>query len=176
MFRLTIFTVLFLFQYASASYAQTAADFSGSGGGAVILGADMDACDGTKEGAIRYNSSSQCAEYCNGSDWICPSTASSGTCDETPLTFNTAGIYGLAVPQACASLTIEAYGGGGGDNAGGGGGGSVVLDGSTLLVAGGGGGGGGNNDAGGGGGYSVDTIILSAISETALSLIVGEGG
>jgi len=40
-----------------------------------MLGFDTDACIGSRAGAIRYNSATTCAEFCNGSDWICTSEA-----------------------------------------------------------------------------------------------------
>ena len=47
---------------------------SGIPGGSIIPGFDTSACSGTNEGAIRYNSATSCAEFCNGTDWLCPTT------------------------------------------------------------------------------------------------------
>ncbi|MBN9889378.1 DUF1566 domain-containing protein [Salipiger abyssi] len=75
MFRVSLWIfILSLFVIPNAAQAQTSADFSGVGGGSIRVGADTDTCDSSKEGAIRYNSSSSCAEYCDGNDWTCPSS------------------------------------------------------------------------------------------------------
>lgn len=37
--------------------------------GAIKVGGGSEACDGSKEGSIRYNASSQQMEFCNGADW-----------------------------------------------------------------------------------------------------------
>lgn len=63
---LTCLSVIFFSSYA---YAQTSGDFSG---GLVIIGSSTDACNGTTEGALRYNSGTTCLEYCNGTSWTCP--------------------------------------------------------------------------------------------------------
>jgi hypothetical protein len=38
-------------------------------GGSIKLGTDANTCDGTKEGAMRYNSTSKVMEFCNGTAW-----------------------------------------------------------------------------------------------------------
>ncbi|WP_146188842.1 hypothetical protein [Albidovulum aquaemixtae] len=67
-------------QIISAAHAQTAADLRGGGdpGGSIIPGYDSRTCDGTIEGAIRYNSSTTCAEFCDSSSWVCPSSSGIG--------------------------------------------------------------------------------------------------
>ena len=47
-----------------AAYAQVSADFSGANGGSVIVGYDSRSCDGSIEGAIRYQSSSNAMQVC----------------------------------------------------------------------------------------------------------------
>lgn len=47
---------------------------SGIPGGSIIPGFDSSPCSGSNEGAIRYNGATSCAEYCNGTAWICPTT------------------------------------------------------------------------------------------------------
>ncbi len=62
----------------SSAHAQSSLDTRGSvpfPGGSIIPGYDSRACDGTIEGAIRYNSATSCAEYCEGSAWTCPATS-----------------------------------------------------------------------------------------------------
>lgn len=51
----------------------------GFAGGSVKIGYDNRACDATLAGAIRYNSATSCAEYCNGSAWACPSPCGDST-------------------------------------------------------------------------------------------------
>lgn len=80
MFRfLLILFVIGFPNFFGIATAQTAADFSSPGGGSIILGADAEACDGAKEGALRYNGASNCAEYCDGSAWECPNSGGSTT-------------------------------------------------------------------------------------------------
>jgi len=45
---------------------------SGIPGGSIMPGFDTSACGGSNEGAIRYNSAASCAEFCDGTDWVCP--------------------------------------------------------------------------------------------------------
>ncbi len=49
----------------SSASAQVSSDF----GGAVVVGASTTTCDGTVEGAIRYNSTTPAIEFCDGSSW-----------------------------------------------------------------------------------------------------------
>lgn len=144
----------------------------GFAGGSVKIGYDNRTCDGTLEGALRYNTTSDKLEYCDGNNWIRTDTV----CDATPIEFTTPGFWSYTYSPSCTSITIEAFGAGGGGHVGGGGGGSVVLDGTTLLVTGGGGGGGSFNDGGGGGGYGTDTVTTASITEEAITIIVGGGG
>ncbi len=72
---------------SQSALAQTSLDLSGAGGGSILLGSDSEICDGTKQGAIRFNSSSSCAEYCNGTVWVCPGT-SSVSVDKIPDAFD----------------------------------------------------------------------------------------
>jgi curli biogenesis system outer membrane secretion channel CsgG len=63
-------SLLVLFFFAgSAAFAQVSADFSG--GGAVAIGTSTTACDGTTEGAIKYDDSENCISLCNGNAWDC---------------------------------------------------------------------------------------------------------
>jgi hypothetical protein len=50
--------------------AQISSNFGGANGGAVIIGESTSICDGSIEGALRYESVSQNIEYCDGSNWI----------------------------------------------------------------------------------------------------------
>jgi len=70
--------------------AQTSANFGGPNGGSVIPGWDGRACGGggSPGGAIRYNSSTNCTEYCDGTDWVCPSNASSGYLVQSSAEYN----------------------------------------------------------------------------------------
>jgi len=75
MIRVFVMIVGFFVMYASHSaHAQTSFDGSGANGGSIILGYDSRDCDGTIEGAIRYNSGSSCAEFCDGTAWRCPNS------------------------------------------------------------------------------------------------------
>ncbi len=47
-------------------FAQLSAIFTG---GAVIVGESTSTCDGTIEGAIRYNSTTSVIEFCDASSW-----------------------------------------------------------------------------------------------------------
>lgn len=73
--------------FSGVVHAQTALDARGSipyPGGSIIPGYDTRTCDGSIAGAIRYNSASSCAEFCNGATWTCPG--------------------GLSGPASCASI------------------------------------------------------------------------
>ena len=93
--------LLLMAAVSSASFAQTSGDFSQGG---VIVGSDSDACDSSKEGGLRFNSSTSCLEFCNGSDWTCPET----TVNVVNSITDGDGICGFAdgtCPAANASLT-----------------------------------------------------------------------
>jgi len=100
--------------------AQTSFDASGAGGGSIIVGADTDTCDGTKAGAIRYNSGNSCAEFCDGTAWTCPSCAEGG------LNFGGSCWYTGLAAQSCTQVCstrggysdeTEAFAGSGGSSA-----------------------------------------------------------
>jgi hypothetical protein len=78
-----------LFFGSTVSHAQTAFDGRGGvdPGGSIIPGADSRMCDGTIAGAIRYNSATSCAEYCNGTDWQCPGTVLPGCVSDGLLSY-----------------------------------------------------------------------------------------
>ena|GEM_PF-6881755 len=63
-----------LFAFSLVAQAQVSSNFGGAQGGAVIIGESSTACDSSVPGALRYNSSTSCVEYCDGSAWICPSS------------------------------------------------------------------------------------------------------
>lgn len=65
-----------LFVALNAAHAQTSFDASGADGGSIIPGYDSRACGGggAPGGAIRYNSATSCAEFCDGSSWLCPNS------------------------------------------------------------------------------------------------------
>lgn len=91
MFFVALTIVAFgLFSHVDA-HAQASLDLrgnvggSGIPGGSLIPGFDSAACDSSIQGAIRYNSATSCAEFCNGADWVCPVTAN---IDETPDVFD----------------------------------------------------------------------------------------
>ncbi|GEC36475.1 hypothetical protein JOH52_000822 [Sinorhizobium meliloti] len=51
-------------------------------GGSIRIGYDNRTCNGALEGSIRYNSASSCgAEFCHGTAWTCPDSAS-GNCTQ----------------------------------------------------------------------------------------------
>lgn len=59
---------LFLVQVSSSIAQETSAEFTG---GSVKIGYDNRVCDSTLSAVIRYNTSKKCAEFCNGSEWLC---------------------------------------------------------------------------------------------------------
>lgn len=65
---------------AQHANAQISSNFSGAGGGAVIVGASTTTCNGSAEGGLRYNDTKSCIEYCDASAWTCtsPFCASTG--------------------------------------------------------------------------------------------------
>lgn len=80
MVRMRFFIVFFIALALTPilAHAQTSLDLRGGvtyPGGSMIPGHDSAACDSSIEGAIRYNSASSCAEFCDGTDWVCPNSA-----------------------------------------------------------------------------------------------------
>lgn len=55
--------------FVAPSYAQVSFNAGGVNGGSIIIGESTDACDGTMEGAVRYRSSTNSMEFCDGSNW-----------------------------------------------------------------------------------------------------------
>lgn len=72
-FALSVLITGFAMAYANVSYSQVSADFSE---GAVIIGPSVDDCDGTTLGAIRYSSTSNYHQFCDGLVWRSFLTAS----------------------------------------------------------------------------------------------------
>lgn len=54
---------------SSPSNAQVSGKFGGANGGAVVIGTSTTTCDSTIEGAIRYNSTDDMHEACDGTSW-----------------------------------------------------------------------------------------------------------
>jgi hypothetical protein len=71
-FMRVLISILFLIIVPTLATAQTSFDASGPNGGSIIVGTDTRACDGSIAGAMRYNSSESCVEFCSGSEWVCP--------------------------------------------------------------------------------------------------------
>lgn len=69
-------TALVAAQYANA---QISSNFSGAGGGAVIVGESTTTCNGSAEGGLRYNDTKSCIEYCDASAWACTSPVCAST-------------------------------------------------------------------------------------------------
>lgn len=92
--------------FSTQSFAQVSIDASGSGGGAIVVGESTDACDSSIQGALRFNTSNQCVEYCSGSAWTCPITTGA-SCSLSSTTFT--AITGLAKLEQANSnaLTIS---------------------------------------------------------------------
>ena len=61
----TLINLFLLSGHNNISFAQVSADFSSGGGGSIIVGEDTDICDGSKEGAVRYNVASNIVQICN---------------------------------------------------------------------------------------------------------------
>lgn len=62
-----------------AAHAQTSFDASGVNGGSIIPGADSRLCVPALAGAIRFNSTTSCVEYCDGINaWVCPNSGGGG--------------------------------------------------------------------------------------------------
>lgn len=49
-------------------------------GGSVLIGYDNRTCSGTLEGAIRYNSATSTAEFCDGASWVAPGCTPDPAC------------------------------------------------------------------------------------------------
>ena len=67
------------------------------------MGEDSDSCNGSKEGAIRYDTTSKCAEYCNGTSWTCPD--SGGYAGPTYRSYSTTKPSGGADPLTISKPT-----------------------------------------------------------------------
>jgi len=79
--RRYVFIFLVLLTLGFSSLKAGAQATSGSfKSGSVKIGYDNRACTGTLEGAIRYNSSTPCAEFCDGTNWTCPSSTVTAGC------------------------------------------------------------------------------------------------
>lgn len=115
MFRLIIATFIFCFYPFNLASAQSSIDVrgnvggSGIPGGSILLGFDSSACTSSIEGAIRYNSSSSCAEYCNGSEWVCPGGLIGAKTMFVTMTTYTANFGGVSgADSICASRASTA--------------------------------------------------------------------
>jgi hypothetical protein len=101
LFVLSIFIfsliITMLFAFSHNAQAQSSLDLrgnvggSGIPGGSIIPGFDSSACSGSNEGAIRYNDATSCAEFCDGTDWICPTTTTASENSTPPTNCPTIG-------------------------------------------------------------------------------------
>ena len=107
-------------QIAVAASSGVSADFSG---GAIKLGKNSAACDGTTEGQVSYDSSTGTLSYCDGASWTAMgevqlrTQATLTTCDTSHkgvMRFNTTGTAGSASSSApaVASFSTNATSGG----------------------------------------------------------------
>ncbi|MEH6575670.1 MAG: hypothetical protein V7731_01205 [Amphritea sp.] len=70
----------FICSFSLMARDSAAQETSGSfKGGSVAVGYDNRACSASLAGNIRYDSSSTCTEYCNGTAWTCPSGGGGGS-------------------------------------------------------------------------------------------------
>lgn len=99
---LAFLTLAFTIAAPHSANAQMAADFSRQGG--VDLGFDGDTCDGSIGGAIRYNSSTSCAEVCDGTDWTCPVPAYVDSCPAVGDTCSDGSIFAGLSPDGQAEI------------------------------------------------------------------------
>jgi len=80
--------ILLVLCMPAMAIAQTGADMrgdvggSGIDGGSIIPGYDSRTCDGTIEGAIRYNSGASSPEYCDGATWVRTGVGALGSCGQ----------------------------------------------------------------------------------------------
>ena len=65
----------FLFMICPVQAQSTSANFSQ---GSVKIGPDTRDCDSSREASVRWNSSTSCMEYCDGTDWTCPASVTVG--------------------------------------------------------------------------------------------------
>lgn len=77
MIKIFLFGTLLLLANISPTLAQsTALNAGGAGGGSIIPGADSRSCAPALAGALRYDSATNCVQYCDGINaWICPNSA-----------------------------------------------------------------------------------------------------
>lgn len=136
--------------------------------GTVKIGNAGEVCQSVTAGAIRYNSTSNIMEYCNGAQW-CPMSGCAAPITVTPgsQAYTTPGSYTFIVP-AYNTLTVTVAGAGGGGGGGEGrvtrytyagtagtAGGLSTFNGSVFGYGGGGGGGGNGSSAAGSNGYGA---------------------
>jgi hypothetical protein len=55
--------------FVPTAVAQISSRHDGANGGAVVVGTSTTTCNGTVEGALRYNATSDVIEFCNGAAW-----------------------------------------------------------------------------------------------------------
>jgi len=86
-----------------SAHAQIDGDFSAGGG--IKLGTSTSTCDGTIEGALRYENTSKCLQLCDGTDWACISVA---TCaDATPAAFDFTDLVNQATSTQVESSILQ---------------------------------------------------------------------
>lgn len=74
------FIVFSLLTVCPVQAQSTSANFSQ---GSVKIGPDTRDCDSSLEASVRWNSSTSCMEYCDGTDWTCPASVTVG-CSTDP--------------------------------------------------------------------------------------------
>lgn len=95
--------------------AETSLDLSGPGGGSIIPGFDAAACDTSTERAIRYNSTTNCVEFCNSDAWTCVNSSGGGSCSNIGDVCSDGSVYaGLSPDGNVPMYTTPADSAGGG--------------------------------------------------------------
>lgn len=78
-------------------------------GGEAIIGVTTGlSCDADREGAVRYNTTSDCLELCNGSSWACISVAACG--DATPTAFDFTDLVNQSTSTLVTSNILQITG------------------------------------------------------------------
>ena len=93
---------------SSPLFAQTSLNAGGVGGGAIVVGASTNTCDGSMLGGLRWSAANTCMEVCNGTTWGCSQLSACLTNLPTGLSFTNQA--SVAVSTIISSNIVQAIG------------------------------------------------------------------
>ena len=103
-----ILVALSLSLTSSPLFAQTSFNAGGVNGGAIVVGASTNSCNGAMLGGLRWSATNSCMELCNGTLWNCMQLSACG--NNLPTSFTFTNQTNVAVSTLITSNIVQVTG------------------------------------------------------------------